>query len=89
MQDKSFYKNLEDWQKDMEHFQEHPDDDQFLCAMVDRIHNSDQKLKEEITNNLSDGMFDKDPYRYMLVLSKIYEDRYPVVKSKDDIWFEA
>lgn len=83
------YKTFEEWKKDKQIFKENPNDKEFLAHLVKKVENSSPDLREQIREEILQDLFEKDPYRYILMLSEKAEGKYPVIKSKDDIWFEV
>lgn len=83
------YETFEEWKKDMDFFNENPNDFKFLKHMANRVRISDKKIQTMIKEEIADEFFEKDPYKYMLFLSRQYENKIPVMNSKNNIWFEV
>ncbi len=83
------YNNFEEWKKDMDIFKDNPRDTRFLMHISDRVKKSDETLQAKIQDVLEEEAFKKDPLDYMIFLANKSEGKVPVIKSKQDIWFEV
>lgn len=84
------YKSLEEWKKDMKIIEDHPNDRTFINLVTSKVNQSEEKVRNAIKSELESAVFEKDEYRYVLLVSKDCDpNKMLLVKSKSNPWFEV
>jgi hypothetical protein len=87
MDSKGAYRTFQEWHQDLERMRKHPNDSHLFRHVMGRIDSSEELLKKEIKDYLSNTMLETNPIVVMTEIAKANPGYRVFIKSKEDPWF--
>lgn len=89
MDNKGAYRTFEEWHGDLERMRKFPNDTHLFHHVMKRIDSSEEPLKKEIKDYLSNSMLETNPIMIMTEIAKANPEYRVIIRSKEDPWFHV